>query len=215
MAFPPTWVLLGRKCPSGLPQVDCSTEAKLLSLPLDIGKIRNAAVWLFLPAISTTQCKTPFSRYHTPQVFKRPLCNFCKVAGSFCLKLSGCLLCSVMCPLKHAVSIYGILKLSSSLTQNTCDSFQINQPTRCNNFSSLLLDVYVQLNMFRASSRPSSGAQQLQWQPLVLPLERGDSSVVGRGWPDQRYHHAPTVKPEAATAVVELLMTCVRMPETC
>jgi hypothetical protein len=34
--------------------------------------------------------------------------------------------------------------------------------TRCNNFSSLLLDVYVQLNIFRASSRPSSGAQQLQ-----------------------------------------------------
>ena len=39
---------------------------------------------------------------------------------------------------------------------------QINQPTRCKNFSSLLLDVYVQLNMFRASSRPSLGAQQLQ-----------------------------------------------------
>jgi len=35
--------------------------------------------------------------------------------------------------------------------------------------------------MFRASSRPSSGAQQLQQQPLVLPLERGDSSAVGRG----------------------------------
>jgi len=32
------------------------------------------------------------------------------------------------------------------------------------NFSLLLLDVYsyVQLNMFRASSRPSAGAQQLQ-----------------------------------------------------
>jgi len=43
-------------------------------------------------------------------------------------------------------------------------TFQINQPTRCNNFSSLLLDVYsyVQLNMFRVSSRPLSGAQQLQ-----------------------------------------------------
>ena len=41
-------------------------------------------------------------------------------------------------------------------------TFQINQPTRRNNFSSLLLDVYVQLNVFRASSRPSSGAQQLQ-----------------------------------------------------
>jgi hypothetical protein len=62
-------------------------------------------------------------------------------------------------------------------------TFKINQPTRCNNFSSLLFDVYsyVQLNMFRASSRPSSGAQQLQFQPLVLPLERGDSSAVGRG----------------------------------
>jgi len=59
-------------------------------------------------------------------------------------------------------------------------TFQINQPTRCNNFSSLLRDVYVQLNMFRASSRPSSRAQQLQWQPLVLPLERGGSSAVGR-----------------------------------
>jgi hypothetical protein len=39
---------------------------------------------------------------------------------------------------------------------------QINQPTKCNSFSSLLLDVYLQLNMFRASPRPSSGAQQLQ-----------------------------------------------------
>jgi hypothetical protein len=99
---------------------------------------------------------------------------------------------------------------------------QINQPTRCKHFSSLLLDVYEQLNMFRASSRPSSGAQQLQWQPLVLPLERGDSSAVGRGQtgrPDQDqqhcYHHAPTVKPEAATAVVEFLMMGARTPATC
>jgi hypothetical protein len=94
-------------------------------------------------------------------------------------------------------------------------TFQINQTTRCNNFSSLLLDVYIQLNMFRASSRPSSGAQQLQLQPLVLSLERGGSSAVGRGRAsynrpnhDQQhcYHQAPTVKPEAASAVVELLM---------
>jgi len=41
-------------------------------------------------------------------------------------------------------------------------TIQINQPTRCNNFSGLLLDAHVQLNMFRASSYPSSGAQQLQ-----------------------------------------------------
>ena len=45
----------------------------------------------------------------------------------------------------------------------------------------------------------------------------GDSSVVGRGLAgrldhDQQccYQHAPTVKPEAATAVVELLMMGVR-----
>jgi hypothetical protein len=38
-------------------------------------------------------------------------------------------------------------------TSNTCKS-----PTRRKNFSSSLLDTYLQINMFRASSRPSSGA---------------------------------------------------------
>jgi NADH:ubiquinone oxidoreductase subunit 4 (subunit M) len=32
--------------------------------------------------------------------------------------------------------------------------------------------------------------------------------------PQHRYHHVPTVKPEAPTAVVELLMMGMRMPET-
>jgi hypothetical protein len=44
----------------------------------------------------------------------------------------------------------------------TLQLIPINQSTRCNNLSSLLLGVYVQLNMFRAFSRPSSRAQQLQ-----------------------------------------------------
>jgi hypothetical protein len=44
--------------------------------------------------------------------------------------------------------------------QRKFNAIQIYQPTRCNSFSSQLLDVYVQLNMFRASSRSSSGAQQ-------------------------------------------------------
>jgi hypothetical protein len=43
--------------------------------------------------------------------------------------------------------------------------------------------------------------------------------VVGQGWPDHDqqhcYYHAPTVKSEAATAVVELLMMGVRTPVTC
>jgi len=50
-------------------------------------------------------------------------------------------------------------------------------------------------------------------------LERGGSSAVGHGRSDHDqqhcYHHTPTVKPEAATAVVEFLMMGVRTPETC
>ena len=37
-------------------------------------------------------------------------------------------------------------------------TIQINQTTKCNNSTSLLLDVYVWLNMFREPLRPSSGA---------------------------------------------------------
>jgi hypothetical protein len=84
--------------------------------------------------------------------------------------------------------VYGTYKVfqAYSCKFKVCQSvhhhtIQINQPTRCNNISSLLLEFYVQLNMFRTSSRPSSGAQLMQWQPLVLLLERGDSSAVGRG----------------------------------
>jgi hypothetical protein len=70
-------------------------------------------------------------------------------------------------------------------------------------------------NMFRAFSRPTSGAQRLQWPPLVLPSYRGDSCavfVVGPAGRPARLrtqhdcHHDTKVKPEAATAVVELLM---------
>jgi hypothetical protein len=45
-------------------------------------------------------------------------------------------------------------------------------------FSVYYSDVCLQLNMFRAFSRQLSGAQWLQWQPLVLPSYRGDSRAV-------------------------------------
>jgi hypothetical protein len=52
-------------------------------------------------------------------------------------------------------------------------------------------------------------------------LECGGSRAVGHGRAvrpndDQQhcYHHTPTVKPEAVTAVVELWMMGVRTPET-
>jgi hypothetical protein len=60
-------------------------------------------------------------------------------------------------------------------------SFTFNSnksPTRCNSFSVYYPDVCLQLNMFRKFSRPSSGAQWLQWQPLVLLSYRGDSRAV-------------------------------------
>jgi hypothetical protein len=64
-----------------------------------------------------------------------------------------------------------------SLHQHT---IQINHQLDATVFPVLLLDIYLQLNIFRAFSRPSSGAQQMQWQPLALPSEHGGSSAVGR-----------------------------------
>jgi hypothetical protein len=60
-----------------------------------------------------------------------------------------------------------VLLLLIHFSSKVCKSvhhhtFKINQPTKCIHFSSILLDVYVQLSMFRASSHPSSEAQQLQ-----------------------------------------------------
>jgi len=60
-------------------------------------------------------------------------------------------------------------------------SFTFNSnksPTWCNNFSVYCPDVFLQHNMFRTFFRPSSIAQWLQWQPLVLPSYRNDSRPV-------------------------------------
>jgi hypothetical protein len=76
--------------------------------------------------------------------------------------------------------------------------------------------------MFRASSCPLSGVTTTAVAAFGLPLERGDSSAVGRGR-DVRDRPRPTEllsqssdgKLEAATAVVELLMMGMRMLKTC
>jgi hypothetical protein len=97
-------------------------------------------------------------------------------------------------------------------------------PTWSNNFSVCYLDVCLQLNMFRAFFGPSSGAQWLQCQPLVLPSYRGDSRAVFVVWPAGRpakprtqhsCYHDTKVKPEADTAVIELLIMGGKTPETC
>jgi len=83
-------------------------------------------------------------------------------------------------------------RLASSL------QIQINQPTRCNSFTSILLDVWC-LNMFRASPRLSSEAYK-----CISSLWFYRWSVVVAASSDQQrcYHHAPTVKPEAPNAFV-------------
>ena len=50
---------------------------------------------------------------------------------------------------------------------------------------------------------------------VLTPIIRS-STTAGRPDHDQQhcYHHAPNVKPDAATAVVKLLMMGVRTPET-
>jgi hypothetical protein len=78
--------------------------------------------------------------------------------------------------------------------------------------------------MFRASTCPSSGAYQLQQQQSLVYRRNVVVAVLlvvvgsaGRPDHDQQhcYHYAPKTKPEAAIAVVELLMMGVRTPETC
>jgi hypothetical protein len=46
---------------------------------------------------------------------------------------------------------------------------------------------------------------------MVFPLERGGSKHNQQ----HCYYHTPTVKPEVATAIVELLMMGMSMPEIC
>ena len=108
--------------------------------------------------------------------------------------------------------IYHVLLIHSAQGWKSCLtfwhwSFTFNSnksPTWCNHFSVYYPDICLQLNMFWAFSRPSSGAQWLQW--------------VGRPARPQTqhdYHHDTKVKPEASTAVIQLLMMGGKMPETC
>ena len=124
---------------------------------------------------------TPYSLVENPQHF----------GGMCCFNIHGLLLwiwrrffSSKIRPISVLVHNFVIdcekIILSLNLRfVSPCIVVQFNKsPTRCNNFSVYYPDVNLQLNMFRAFSRPSSGAQWLQWQPLVLPSYRGDSRAV-------------------------------------
>jgi hypothetical protein len=104
-------------------------------------------------------------------------------------------------------------------------TIQIIQPTRCNNFTSLLLDAYVWHNMFRASPRPSSGAYTCtrslwfyRWRAtagaLLVVVWQVCSTCFGRLPAHHREHTATyhnqqrsgrcfqTVKPDSPSAIV-------------
>jgi hypothetical protein len=86
---------------------------------------------------------------------------------------------------------------------------------QCNKI--LLLHIYMKLSMFRATHRPSSGTLKLHWQPLVFHTWK---VVVTHSVPDnvhQLHVQQPSMceKPEAASAVLGLLMMGGVSPETC
>jgi hypothetical protein len=111
------------------------------------------------------------------------------------------------------ISFVGLIQLlcvNPSQFFDVCNSvhhhtIQTNQPTRCNSFTSLLFDVYVWLNMFRAPLRPLSEAYNCtrslwfyRWSVAVgtlLVVVWQVNLPVGRSDHDKqhRYHHVPTV----------------------
>jgi hypothetical protein len=79
----------------------------------------------------------------------------------------------------------------------------------------LLFVAHIQLNMFRESLCPSSGAYKLQPQPLVYRRNVVVTVLLVVVGPTALLPPRSNGKPEAATAVIELLMMGIRMPETC
>ena len=100
---------------------------------------------------------------------------------------------------------------------------QISQPTRCSNFTSLLLDVYVWLNMFRAPLRPSSEAYNCTMSLWFYRWSVAVGALLVVVWQDNLPDHdqqrssrfSPTVKPEAPNAVVRSWWLGGEAPETC
>jgi hypothetical protein len=96
-------------------------------------------------------------------------------------------------------------------------TIQINQPTRCNSFTSLLHDVYVWLNKFRALLRPSSGAYDCTRSLRFYRWSVAVGALLVVVWSDhdqkRSNRHAPTVKPEAPSAVVRSWCWAERRPK--
>jgi hypothetical protein len=97
-------------------------------------------------------------------------------------------------------------------------------PTRRNNFPVYCPDVYLQLNRFRAFpahhqelNNCSSSLWFYRWSVVVavLLVVVGPAGRPARPRTQHNCHHDTKVKPEAATAVIELLMMDGKTPKTC
>jgi len=125
------------------------------------------------------------------------MCKFVDWDSRYCEKyFAALIMCGSSC--RYPLDFFFFSDVRKSVHHHT---IQINQPTRCNSFTSLLLDVYVWLNMFRAPLCPSSGAYNCtrslwfcRWSLAVGAL----LVVVCQ----TTTNNAPTAKPEAPSAVV-------------
>jgi hypothetical protein len=91
------------------------------------------------------------------------------------------------------------------------DSVEIDHQPDATIFHFIILMFIYSSTCFRRSPTHHQQLNDCSSSLWFLPSYRGDSRavfVVG-------YHHNTKVKPEAATAVVELLMMGGRKPETC
>jgi hypothetical protein len=74
-------------------------------------------------------------------------------------------------------------------------TIQINQPTRCNSFASLLLDVYVWLKMFRAPLRQSSGAYSCTRSLWFYRWKEAAAALLVVVWPVPARPRPTTLQP--------------------
>jgi hypothetical protein len=90
-------------------------------------------------------------------------------------------------------------------------------------YQTFIIPYLYEAQHFSGDTPPIIRSLKLRWQPLVFHTWKTDGRVVdgrcqaqcARTGTQHGYHHDTKVKPEAATAVIVLLMMGGTTPETC
>jgi hypothetical protein len=138
-------------------------------------------MWLDWIHVTALQGITPVYRTASRNFFSVTVLWSSAMHLSWVVPYSVYLVAALSCVRDMAVgySVFRSLLISALTFWHRSFTFNSNKsPTWCNNFSVYYPDVCLQLNVFRAFSRPSSEARWLQWQLLVLHSYRRDSSAV-------------------------------------